>query len=197
MVGTEYEADGLAEILNRQASVLRANDGGVTFSGGEPLCQAPFVAEVIDRLDNLHVLLDTSGYAPEEDLRLLVSKCQLVYYDLKLIDAGAHRQYTGQDNALILSNLKCLSRTGVPFVVRVPLIPGITDSNENLSAIARTLRGLPGLLQVDLLPYNRAAGGKYAALGMTYQPGFDEAAKPNTNTEPFLTLGIPAQVRLR
>ncbi|MEN6536837.1 MAG: glycyl-radical enzyme activating protein, partial [Bryobacteraceae bacterium] len=114
----------------------------------------------------------------------------------KLIDAGAHRQYTGKDNALILSNLKCLSSTGVPFVVRVPLIPGITGSNENLSAIARTLRGLPGLLQVDLLPYNRAAGGKYAALGMTYQPGFDEAAKPNANTGPFLTLGIPAQVRL-
>ncbi len=193
-IGTEYDAADLAAILNRQAPVLRANDGGVTFSGGEPLSQAAFVADVIDRLENLHVLLDTSGYAPEADLRMIVSKCQLVYYDLKLIDAGAHRQHTGQDNAIILSNLQCLSRTGVPFVVRVPLIPGITDGDENLSAIARTLRGMPGLLQVDLLPYNRAAGGKYAPLGMTFDPGFDEAAGPNTSTKPFLTLGIPAHV---
>jgi len=194
MIGTDYEPAALAAILNRQAPILRANDGGVTFSGGEPLSQALFVSEVIDRLHGLHVTLDTSGHASAEDFQCVVSKCQLVYYDLKLIDAEEQRRFTGLDNTLILSNLRHLSRTGVPFVIRVPLIPGVTDSKANLSAIARTAQGLPGLLRVDLLPYNRAAGGKYAAFGMTFHPGFDESAEPNADIEPFRILGVPVHV---
>lgn len=193
-VGTRYDAAELAALLNRQAAVLKANDGGVTFSGGEPLLQARFVAEVIDRLCGLHVLLDTCGYAEEEEFRLVAEKCQLLHYDLKLIDAEAHRRYTGADNAPILSNLRCLGEMGVPFVVRVPLVPGVTDTDANLSAIALTVCGIPGLVRVDLLPYNRAAGGKYAALGMAFRPGFDESAEVNANLEPFTDAGIEARI---
>jgi pyruvate formate lyase activating enzyme len=193
-VGSRYEAAELAALLNRQAAVLKANTGGITFSGGEPLFQARFVAEVIDRLDGVHVVLDTCGYAEETEFRLVAAKCQLVYYDVKLIDAEAHRRYTGVDNALILSNLTCLGEMGVPFVVRVPLIPGVTDTNANLSAIALAVRAIPGLVGVDLLPYNRAAGGKYAALGMTFRPGFDEAAEVNANPEPFAAAGIEVRI---
>lgn len=193
-VGTHYEAAELAALLNRQAAVLKANNGGVTFSGGEPLFQARFVAEVIERLDGVHVVLDTCGYAEKTEFRLVAAKCQLVYYDVKLIDATAHRRYTGVDNALILSNLHCLGGMGVPFVVRVPLIPGVTDTDANLSAIARAVRAIPGLMRVDLLPYNRAAGGKYAGLGMTFRPRFDEAAEVNANAEPFAAAGIEVQI---
>jgi pyruvate formate lyase activating enzyme len=181
-VGSRYEAAELAALLNRQAAVLKANTGGITFSGGEPLFQARFVAEVIDRLDGVHVVLDTCGYAEETEFRLVAAKCQLVYYDVKLIDAEAHRRYTG------------LGEMGVPFVVRVPLIPGVTDTNANLSAIALAVRAIPGLVGVDLLPYNRAAGGKYAALGMTFRPGFDEAAEVNANPEPFAAAGIEVRI---
>ncbi len=194
-VGTRYEAADLAALLNRQAAILRANNGGVTFSGGEPLFQAQFVAEVIDRLDNLHAVLDTCGYAEEADFRLVAEKCQLLYYDLKLIDAEAHRRFTGVNNGRILSNLACLGAMGVPFVVRVPLIPGVTDTDANLAAIALAVRALPGLVRVDLLPYNEAAGGKYAALGMTFSPGFDETAEVNANLEPFTAAGIEVRVR--
>lgn len=194
VVGTNYEAAELSALLNRQAAILKANGGGVTFSGGEPLLQARFVAEVIDRLCDLHVLLDTSGYAAEAEFRMVVAKCQLVYYDLKLIDPDAHRRFTGVGNASILSNLHCLGEMGVPFVIRVPLIPGVTDTDANLSAIARTVRTLPGLVRVELLPYNRAAGGKYAALGMAFDPGFDESAKVNANLEPFTDALIEARI---
>ncbi len=194
VVGTRYRAADLAALLNRQAEILTANGGGVTFSGGEPLLQARFVAEVIDGLCGLHVLLDTCGYAEEAEFRLVAAKCQLVYYDLKLIDAEAHRHYTGADNALILSNLRCLGEMGVPFVVRVPLVPAVTDTAANLSAIACTVRALPGLIRVDLLPYNRAAGGKYPALGMVFQPGFDESAEVNANLEPFIAAGVEARI---
>lgn len=193
MVGTRYESAELAALLNRQASILR-EIGGVTFSGGEPLQQAAFLGEVIDRLDRLHVVLDTSGYAPQETFREIALKCDLVYYDLKLMDPALHRQYTGCDNAPILANLRQLSTMGVRFVIRVPLVPGVTDTTENLAAIARAVRGLDGLQRVDLLPYNRAAGGKYASLGMSFQPGFDEAAEVNIETGPFVEAGIDVRI---
>lgn len=194
MVGRSYTSRELAAILCRQAEILRANAGGFTFSGGEPLQQAPFVAEVIDRMAGNHVLLDTSGFAPGSDFRLVAEKCDLVYFDLKLHDPIAHLRYTGVSNAPILSNLRLLSAMGVPFVIRVPLVPGITDTEENLSGIAELVRGLTGLIRVDLLPYNRAAGGKYKALGMSFQPGFDEHRPVSANPEPFERAGVPVRV---
>ena len=160
VAGQEYTAEALSALLNAQADLLRAAEGGVTFSGGEPLLQAPFVAGVIDRLSDLHVLLDTSGYGTRADLELLATRSDLVYYDLKLVDADAHRAYTGVDNRPLLDNLHALSRMGVPFVIRVPLVPGVTDTDENLSGIAQRVRDLPSLVRVDLLPYNAAAGAK-------------------------------------
>ena len=194
-VGTPYTSEELAALLNRQADVLRSNDGGVTLSGGEPLMQAAFLAEVIDRLDHLHVLLDTSGHASEDDFRLVVTKCDLVFFDLKLIDPEAHRRHTGVDNGQVLHNLKVLSTMGVPFEARVPLVPGVTDTPENLAAIAHTVTGLPGLIGVELLPYNRAAGGKYRACGMEFRPEYDEAAELNIDLTPFREAGVEARVR--
>jgi pyruvate formate lyase activating enzyme len=194
VVGREYTSKQLATILNKQAWILRGNEGGVTFSGGEPLMQAEFVAEVCDLLSDIHVVLDTSGYASEGSFRLLAEKCDLIYYDLKIIDGDAHRRFTGVDNTPILSNLRLLSTTSVPFVIRVPLVPGVTDTDENLASIADTVQSLPGLLRVDLLPYNKAAGGKYQSLGMEFRPAYDEHQEVNVNTKPFERLGLPVYV---
>ncbi len=188
--GRYYTPPELAARLNDQAAILKMNEGGVTFSGGEPLLQAPFVAEVIDLLDDLHVLLETSGYASEDHLRLLLARTNLVFYDLKLIDPEAHRHYTGCTNDVILHNLQVLSASGVPFVIRVPLVPGVTDTDENLAGIARVAQGLPGLLRVDLLPYNRAAGAKYRAAGMQFKPDYDETHLLNLNTRVFEQAGV-------
>jgi pyruvate formate lyase activating enzyme len=193
-VGRGYEADELAAILNGQAAILSANGGGVTFSGGEPLMQAAFVAEVIDRLQGLHVVLDTSGFAEADDFAAVVSRCDLVYFDVKLIDPVAHQRWTGQENGPILRNLASLQELQRPFVARVPLVPGVTDTIDNLEALARTLSLAPTLLEVQLLPYNRAAGGKYAACGMTFDPGYDEDREPNVDMTPFRRLGIEVRV---
>lgn len=194
LVGKEYTSDELAGLLNRQAEILRANEGGVTFSGGEPLLQAEFVAEVIDQLDDIHVLLDTSGFGSEENFLLLANRCNLVFFDIKLIDREAHRHYTGQYNDPILHNLRVLSEMGTPFVVRVPLVPGVTDTKQNLEDIAKTVCGLPGLIRVDLLPYNKAAGGKYSACGMEFEPNYIENSELNADPEPFKSQGIEVKV---
>jgi pyruvate formate lyase activating enzyme len=194
LAGQKYSARELAALLNGQAEILRGNGGGITFSGGEPLLQARFVAEVIDLLEGLHVLLDTSGYGDEQEFRSLVERSDLVYFDLKLIDSAMHRKYTGCGNEPILDNLKILSASGKPYTIRVPLIPGVTDTDENLGAIARTIKGLPGLQGVHLLPYNRAAGSKYEFAGMEFNPGYDETRTQNINTRLFEKSGIKVNV---
>jgi pyruvate formate lyase activating enzyme len=194
LVGKKYSADELAALLNRQSAILHLGGGGVTFSGGEPLSQAAFVSAVINQLRNIHVLLDTSGYARERDFKLVAQKCNLVYFDLKLVCPEMHLRFTGVDNSLILQNLASLSRMGVPFVIRIPLIPGITDSDENLHASAQLVAGKSHLVRVDLLPYNRAAGGKYASSGRQFRPPYDENRPVNINLAAFERLGIPVRV---
>jgi len=194
LVGAAYSPQQLAGLLNRQSVIFLPNEGGVTFSGGEPLMQADFVLEVIARLKPMPILLDTSGCGDERDLRRLLDRVHLVYYDLKLMDEASHLHYTGRSNRLILSNLKIVSGSGVPFVIRVPLVPGVTDTEANFAAIAQAVQGLPGLVRVDLLPYNRAAGAKYHAAGMEFHPEYDETRPVNVNTGVFRESG--EEVRL-
>jgi pyruvate formate lyase activating enzyme len=193
-VGKVYLPRELATLLNRQATLLKTGEGGVTFSGGEPLMQADFILEVMDLLDDLHILLDTSGYGSEQNFRLLLERVNLVYYDLKLIERQAHKRYTGCYNDLILHNLQVLSASGVPYVIRVPLVPGVTDTNENLSLIAGTIKDMPGMLRVDLLPYNRAAGAKYQAAGVEFKVEYDENSPVNANVVLFENAGIKVRV---
>ena len=190
VVGREYAASDLADIINGQAEVLRSNEGGVTFSGGEPLAQADFVADVIDRLEGVHVVLDTSGYASDSDFRAVAARSDLIFFDLKIMDPETHRRYTGCDNAPILRNLRTLAGLGKPFHVRVPLVPGVTDTDENLAAIAAAVDGMPGLVRVDLLAYNQAAGGKYQACGVEFRPDYDEKRAPNANIALFTERGL-------
>jgi pyruvate formate lyase activating enzyme len=193
-VGRRYEAVELAELLSGQARILADNEGGVTFSGGEPLAQASFVAEVIDLLPATHIVLDTSGFGGKDAFMALARRADLVFFDLKIVDPVAHLRWTGQDNAPILRNLALLEQLGRPFVARVPLVPGVTDTNENLTAIASLVASNRMLVRVELLPYNRAAGGKYASCGKTFAPGFDEDRAPNADLDPFERAGIEARV---
>jgi pyruvate formate lyase activating enzyme len=191
MAGTWYTPATLAGLLNKQANILRDNEGGVTFSGGEPLSQAPFVAETIDLLDDIHVLLDTSGYSSEQDFRLVARGCDRVYFDVKLVDRELHKRYTGVDNDSILRNLQVLSEMKTPFVIRVPLVPGVTDTDQNLADIAGLAKGKAS---VHLLPYNRVAGAKYKSAGMVFNPNYNEQQSVNINTAIFKDAGVEVHV---
>ncbi len=193
-VGQVYTSGELARHLNKQAGILKANEGGVTFSGGEPLYQAAFVSEVIEYLDGIHILLDTSGFGCEKEFALLVDRVNLVYFDLKLMNDNLHQRYTGRANPQILRNLHHLGTKNVPFVIRVPLIPGVTDTRENLVAIAETIRDFDSLIRVDLLSYNQAAGAKYEAAGMVFKPKFDEEQVSNEDVAVFKQRGLDVRV---
>ncbi|MHC1695095.1 MAG: glycyl-radical enzyme activating protein [Eubacteriales bacterium] len=161
--GRSVSPDELAGRINKNSSLF-GEHGGVTFSGGEPLMQAEFLHEVLDRIPEIPAAIETSGYAPTADFAGVISRMRLVYMDIKLADEKDHITYTGVSNRLILDNLEVLRYSGVPCVLRVPLIPGITDGEGNKSAI----RVLAGELPVEWLPYNPLAGAKYPPLAMEY-----------------------------
>jgi pyruvate formate lyase activating enzyme len=190
--GRSYRADELATILNRQAPLLI--DGGVTFSGGEPLMQVEFLEAVLERLEGLHVAMETCGFAPADKFSQGVRHCDLVLFDLKFVDAESHKRWTGADNRVILENLRRLADLGVPYVIRTPLIPGVTDTETNLRAIAHHVRDLPGRPRVELLPYNPVAGGKYAACGLEWRPDYDETVPSRTDLTAFHELHVDARV---
>jgi len=161
--------EALAEIAKDQV-FFDESGGGVTLSGGEPLMQAAFVEALLDACHErrIHVAIDTCGHVPREKLQRISRKADLFLFDLKLIDSALHKRYTGASNELILSNLQFLAREQKSIIVRVPLVPGVTDSRDNLEGIRNLLLRM-GLRRVDLLPYHEIGVGKYPKLQMGYR----------------------------
>jgi pyruvate formate lyase activating enzyme len=116
----------------------------------------------------IHTAVDTCGYTPWPALDSIRPDTDLFLYDLKLMDDARHRLYTGVPNGLILHNLQALSKSGARIIVRVPVIPGITDDEENLRQTAEFVASLPNIERLDLLPYHQSAAGKYERLGKVY-----------------------------
>ena len=194
LCGTRMTAAELAARVMKDADFLWQSGGGVTFSGGEPLAQPDFVREAIVQMRPLHVAVETSGYAPSDVYRQVIGSVDLIYQDIKLADGDAHRRWTGMDNSLILENIAWLKTSGKPFIARIPLIPGVTDTAENFASIAELLRGSANLIEVQLLPYNFAAGAKYALVGREYKPPFNEKTPVNANLTAFKQVSLPCRV---
>lgn len=171
-VGQEMDASALVAALLRDRIFFDESGGGVTFSGGEPLLQAPFVIEAMGllRAEGIHTALDTCGYGSWQDLAEAASCADLVLYDLKLMDEARHRAATGVSNVPILQNLKALSGVHPAIWIRVPVIPGINDDLANLEATAAFLEPLPGVRQVDLLPYHPMGEAKAVRVGVVHGP---------------------------
>lgn len=185
--GREYSAGELAEKLKLSSDFL-SEVGGITLSGGEPLMQSEFALALIKALKPLDIAIETSGYADAEVFKAVASECDFVMMDVKLVDREAHKKYTGVYNDKILKNLEWLKKSGKRFLIRVPLIPGITDTEENLSSVARVADGAP----VELLPYNDMAGAKYPSVGKAYTELIKEKKSRIENTD-----GLPENFRIR
>lgn len=164
--GRDWTARDLADELLRNVDMMAQSGGGVTFSGGEPLMQAQFLLELFPLLKEkgVHLALETSGYAPPETYRSVVSQIDFVYQDVKCLDADAFRRWTGGELDVVRTNIAWLRTSGVPFVFRVPCIPGITDAAADSEAFIAFADGA----KVEFLAYNTAAGAKYPLLGRTY-----------------------------
>lgn len=141
--------------------------GGVTLSGGEPLFQPAFALALAGafREAGVHVLLETCGYAPYADYAALLPYVDGFLFDWKETDPEKHRRFTGVENHLILENLTRLSAAGAQITLRCPIIPGYNDTPAHFSGIGRLTHTLPGIRQVDLLPYHALGNSKRLQLG--------------------------------
>lgn len=191
----EYSPEGLYEALSPNLDILNSTGGGVTFSGGEPTFQYDFLLSCLRQLrGKTSRALQTCGYCEERRFSTLLKEIDYVLFDMKLADESEHIRFTGCGNALILQNLDAACASGIPFVVRVPLVPGVTDTEHNIAGICRILKSL-GIDSVELLPYNKMSGSKYKMLGAVYAPGFDENAEPRTHLALFKEWRIRAVVK--
>jgi pyruvate formate lyase activating enzyme len=170
ITGESMTLDKVWKVIRKDAVYYETSGGGVTCSGGEILSQPDFVASVFSRCkeEGIHTCADTSGFGSTEALDKVLAYTDLVYLDLKLMDDRKHRELIGAPLDLILQNLRAIAARGIPTVIRVPLIPGLTDSDENLSAIAYITRELMPDATVHILPYHRYGANKYAAVGLRY-----------------------------
>ena len=133
-------------MLLKDLVFYETSHGGVTFSGGEPMQQADFLAEILPHCQRsgLHVALDTCGMAAWEQYEKVLPYVDLVLYDLKIMDPLRHREVTGSSNERILQNVRRIARSGKPLWIRTPIIPGYTDAADNIAAIGRFVQRRTG-----------------------------------------------------
>ncbi|MBN1302542.1 MAG: glycyl-radical enzyme activating protein [Melioribacteraceae bacterium] len=163
---TEYSVDELYTEIEKDWLFYEESSGGVTFSGGEPLVQIDFLESIMKKCkyNDFHTALDTTGYAKYTTLERIIKYTDLFLYDIKLFNDDLHKNYTGVSNKLILENLNRLIENDANVVLRIPLIPEITDTEENLSRVIGYIKGINRTLKIDLLPYNKLSESKYIKL---------------------------------
>jgi pyruvate formate lyase activating enzyme len=171
VIGKSYSVEDLVAMVVRDKVFYEKSGGGVTVSGGEASLQARFCAELMKALkrQGIHTALDTCGAANWKALQPLVDLADLVLYDLKIMDSKEHRRHTGFPLELILENACRIAKVGKPMWVRTPVVPGYTDTIENIGRVARFIHeSLPVVERYDLLAFNNTCAAKYERLGLAW-----------------------------
>lgn len=166
IIGKEMSVREVMEEIEKEIIFYDESGGGVTFSGGEPLMQPEFLSALLKECKerNIHIAMDTCGYAPSEIINRISDKVDFFLYDIKMMDAKKHQEYTGMPNKLILENLKKLAGGGNILAVRFPVVPGINDDSDNIKKMAEFILSLKTIEDISLLPYHRAGSEKYKRL---------------------------------
>lgn len=169
LTGRNWTIDEAVNEALQDKIFYKNSDGGVTLTGGEVLQQAEFVIELLKRLkqDNIHTIVETSGYGKLSDLLMIAEYTDLFYYDIKLLDSDKHKKHIGSYNDVILNNIKALRNINSDTIIRIPLIPSITDDIINIEQIYNFALQI-GINKIHLLPYNANASAKYEWIGRDY-----------------------------
>lgn len=169
LMGEEMTIPEIMAEIDSDASYYRNSGGGVTISGGEALMHPDFVCELADAVKEAgyHLALETTGFANWFIANRVFRKFDLLLYDIKHLDDEKHKQHTGVSNKLILENARLAAKAGYPMIFRVPLIGGVNDDEENITAL-RDFAQECGVKEVHFLPYHALGESKYRQLGGEY-----------------------------
>ena len=165
--GKKMSVDEVMEEILRDRAFYEASRGGVTFSGGECMLQIDFLEELLKRCkaEGIHTAVDTAGHVPFESFERILPYTDLFLYDIKAFDTEVHKTYVGVGNELILENLKKLLQSGAHVWIRIPTIPTVNATEEEMKKIKTFLDGHGTPEKVELLPYHTMGEGKCKALG--------------------------------
>ena len=167
LCGKEYSPEEILEEAVKDQLFYENSGGGVTFSGGECMLQIDFLEECLKlcKEKGLHTAVDTAGHVPFESFARILPFTDLFLYDVKAIDNEKHQAFVGVDNHRILDNLSRLLSIGKALWVRIPIIPTVNDTIEEMTAVRRFLEKSGRPEKVELLPYHAMGEHKYAAIG--------------------------------
>jgi pyruvate formate lyase activating enzyme len=171
IVGREVRLSEIIAEIERDVVFYDESGGGVTISGGEPLMQHEFTAALAAECQrrHLHTALDTTCHAAWCVIEAFIDNVDLFLCDLKHMDSAAHERLTGVPNELILENIRRIAQRDKAMILRVPVIPGLNDSDENFAAVGEFAQELDGVDRLDLLPYNEVMQAKVARLAKPYE----------------------------
>ena len=177
MCGEKMSVEDVMYQVRQDKAYYDSSNGGVTLSGGEVLCQKDFASELTNAChkEGIKVAVETNLCFAFDYAKELLSKVDLIMCDLKIFDDEEHKKYTGVSNKNIIDNIIKLDELNIPVVVRTPLIPGATDSAENIKSIANYIKGMKNLYRYEILNFNPLGEGKYKALNAENQ---FESARP-------------------
>jgi pyruvate formate lyase activating enzyme len=199
IVGKEMSVKETINEIGSDIAFYEESEGGVTFSGGEPLLQLDFLNSVLHECNErgFHTTLDTSGYASQEAIERIRDKVDLFLYDIKTMNDANHRKYTGVSNKPILQNLQRLAEKGSSIVISLPIIPHINDDENNILRTGGFVSSLHNINYVSLLPYHRTAIDKYKSMSRPYklkriQP--PSSQKINLIKEKLETFGLRVKI---
>jgi pyruvate formate lyase activating enzyme len=177
MVGRRVSPEAVMDEILEDRTFYETSSGGVTLSGGEPMLQPEFAREILERCkaEGIHTAVETTAHCKWEYLTDLLPVTDLFMIDIKHADPEKHRVATGVSNTRILNNVKRLTGTGKPIIFRVPVVPTVNDTPQDIAAIAQLIKSLLGPrtrdnhADLELLPFHRLAGDKYTSLGLEYK----------------------------
>jgi len=192
IVGEKIAAEKVCEILTRDQLFYKHSDGEITLSGGEPLAQPEFSAEILRLCQEkgIHTAIQTSGYTTRKNFERVIPFVDLFIYDIKHMDNSEHKSLTGVSNQIILENLKLLNSRNRRIVIQVALIPGLNDSYENLSAVFKLVKSMSSVEGLSLLSYHTLGVAKYHRIGQAYQlPHLTQASEEYLREKEIFTEG--------
>jgi len=168
--GIAWTADDLSGYLIENCKLC--SNGGVTFSGGEPMMQAEFLIRLLEKLQGVHTIVETSGFCGEREWIRMIKLCSRIHFGLKIIDPVRSRFWIGAGSEVILRNLRILDETesGADYIFRIPLIVGAVDTEANMRDLMYLCLGLKRLKAIEFLPANLLAPAKYKACGRIFDP---------------------------
>ena len=166
------KAYGITEVLTeilKDKTLYETSGGGVTFSGGECMLQIDFLEELLKecKSNGINTAVDTAGHVPFESFQRILPYTDVFLYDVKCYGSEKHKRYTGVGNELILENLRKLLTTQKRIWIRIPIIPDVNDTEEEMQSIRQFLDNCGHPEKIELLPYHAMGEHKYAALNQT------------------------------